>query len=117
MDIADISKPFLVEPGTRYFLNESLKQCHIIKTKYYNVLYNIGLFALFIFVLGGILIYKYKGRLTEEEKEQRSREKKQYILEKIQNFQIAKRTAHQELITGLPNWDSEYDIIQNKIVM
>lgn len=117
MDFGEISKPFLVEPGTRYFLNESLKQCNVIKTKYYNVLYNIGLFAFFLFILGGILIYKYKGRLSEEEKEQRSREKKQYILEKIKNFQISKQKAHQELITGLPGWENEYDIINNKIVM
>jgi hypothetical protein len=35
-------------------------------------------------------------------------------LKKIQNFQEAKRTAQQELITGLPAWESEYDIIHSK---
>ena len=39
---------------------------------------------------------------------------KQYILSKIQNFQHAKRAAQQELITGLPAWESEHDMIHSK---
>ena len=46
----------------------------------------------------------------------KNKEKQQYILSKIKNFQQAKRIAHQELITGLPAWDSEYDIIHSKHV-
>ena len=37
------------------------------------------------------------------------------ILSKIQNFQEAKKRAHQELITGLPHWETEYDVIHRKI--
>ena len=37
--------------------------------------------------------------------------KKQYILSKIRNFQDAKLRAQQELITGLPHWENEFDII------
>ena len=33
----------------------------------------------------------------------------QYILSKIKNYQEAKRKASQELITGLPMWENEYD--------
>jgi hypothetical protein len=60
------------------------------------------------------LFYKYKGKLTPVEIEKKNKEKQQYILSKIQNFQKAKRIAQQELITGLPNWESEYDIIHSK---
>ena len=56
------------------------------------------------------------GKLSEEEVEQKEREKKQYILSKIKNFQDAKRIAHQELITSLPNWDNEYELISRKII-
>ena len=66
-------------------------------------------------ILGLILLYKYKGRLTDIEKEKKNQEKQQYILSKIKNFQNAKRLAHQELITGLPGWENDYDIIQRKI--
>lgn len=108
--------PRLVENGVKYFLNETLKQCHIFKTKYQNFLFNVGLFLIFILILACILIYKYKGKLSPLEKQKKDREKQQYILSKVQNFQLAKKRAHQELITGLPNWETENETFNNKIV-
>lgn len=110
----EITKPILIEPGVRYFLNETLKQCHVVKEKYYNTLFNIGMFFSFLLVLGIILVVKYKGKITPEEKEQKELEKKQYILSKIRNYQDAKQRERQELITGLPHWETEYDIIHKK---
>ncbi len=107
-------KPSLTEPGVKYFLYQSLKQCHSVRTHFHNYIFNIGLFILFIVILGVILIYKYKGKLSPVELEKRNREKQQYILEKIKMLQNAKRVAHQELITGLPAWENEYDIIHSK---
>ena len=115
MDSNDFEKPRLTEPGIKYFLNETLKQCHIYKINYNNILINILLVVGFLLILGAILFYKYKGRLTQVEKERKNKEKQQYILSKVKKFQEAKRTAHQELISGLPGWDNEYDIINNKI--
>ena len=114
MDYADFTKPALIEPGVKYFLHQTLKQCHIARDKFNNYVFNIGLFIFFLIILGLILFYKYKGRLTPTEIERKNKEKQQYILSKIQNFQQAKRRAHNELITGLPAWDSEYDIIHSK---
>jgi hypothetical protein len=74
-------KPSLTEPGVKYFLNETLKQCHIVKNKFHNTVINIGLLIGFLLVLG------------------------------LKNLQEAKRRAHQELITGLPNWENDYDNI------
>lgn len=110
----DFSKPILTEPGVKYFLNESLKQCHIVRSQFHNMVFNIGLFIIFLIILGAILLYKYKGRITPIELEKKTKEKQQYILSKIQNFQESKKRAHQELITGLPAWESEYDIIHTK---
>jgi hypothetical protein len=107
-------KPALTEPGVKYFLHQTLKQCHIARDKFHNLVFNVGLFAGFLIILGLILLYKYKGRLTPVELERKNKEKQQYILSKIKNFQEAKRVAHQELITGLPSWDNEYDIIHSK---
>ena len=115
MDFDEFVKPRLTEPGIKYFLNETLKQCHVYKSNYNNILINIVLLVGFLLILGAILFYKYKGRLTQVEKDQKTKEKQQYILSKVKSFQEAKRTAHQELISGLPGWDSEYDIINNKI--
>lgn len=107
MEFEDFSKPTLIEPGTKYFLNQSLKQTHNFKIKFYNEMFNIGLFVFFLLILGAILLYKYKGKLTPLEKEKKNMDKQQYVLSKIKNFQEAKRIAHQELITGLPHWENE----------
>ena len=116
MNYDEFSKPLLVEPGIKYFLHETLKKCKDYKEKYNNYLYNAGLFIFFMLILGAILLYNYKGKLSTEEMQQQDREKKQYILSKIKNFQDAKRIAHQELITSLPNWDNEYELISRKII-
>ena len=116
MNYDEFSKPLLVEPGIKYFLHETLKKCKEYKEQYNNYLYNAGLFIFFMLILGAILLYKYRGKLSTEEMQQRDREKKQYILSKIKNFQDAKRIAHQELIASLPNWDNEYELISRKII-
>jgi hypothetical protein len=102
----EITKPFLTEPGVKSFLNSTLKQCHEFKVNYYNYMFNIGIFIGFLILLGGLLLYKYKGKLTDAEKRQLDNVKQQYILSKIKNFQISKQRAKEELITGLPHWES-----------
>ena len=114
MNREEITKPSLIEPGVKYFLGQTLKQCKEFKDKYNNFLFNICLFVLFLLILASILLYKYKGKLTPVEKEKKSREKQQYILTRIKNFQDAKRLASQELITGLPTWENEYDVITRR---
>jgi hypothetical protein len=108
------TKPQLTEPGVKYFLHQTLKQCHNVRDKFHNMIFNIGLFIAFLIILGIILLCKYKGKLTPVEIEKKNKIKQQYILSKIKNFQESKRIAHQELITGLPNWENEYDIIHSK---
>jgi hypothetical protein len=111
----NFTKPVLTEPGVKYFLDQTLKQCHIVKDKYYNYLFNMGLLLFFIIILVIILFWKYKGRLTPLEIDKKNKEKQQYILSKIKNLQQAKKIAHQELITGLPSWDNEYDNVTVKM--
>lgn len=98
------AKPVLIEPGVRYFLNETLKQCHQFKEKYHNVIFNISVFVAFVVGLGILLLVKYKGKPTLEERERKETETKQYILSKIRNYQQDKIRAQQQLITGLPHW-------------
>ena len=102
------TKPTLTEPGTKYFLRQPLKQCHVIRNNFHNIVFNVGLLLFFLLVLGSILLYKYKGRLSPVEKQRKNVEKQQYILSKIKNLQEAKKIAHQELITGLPNWNNDF---------
>lgn len=109
--IRDTERPTLVEPGMRYFVNETLKKCSEFKEKYKNHLFNLGILCGLVGIIAGVLIYKYKGKLTPQEKKVRENQKKQYVLNTIKNYQDAKRTAQQQLITGLPQWDSEYEAI------
>ena len=103
--------PMLTEPGVKYFINETLKQCHKFKENYYNTVFNISLFIGICIVIGLFLMYKYRGKLTPEELEEKERTKQYYILSRIKNYQDAKVRAQQSLITGLPHWENEFDIL------
>ena len=48
MESYQFTKPILTEPGTKYFLSQTLKQCHIIRNKFHNVIFNVGLFVFFL---------------------------------------------------------------------
>lgn len=113
MHFEQLSKPILTEPGVTYFLNQALKQSHIIRENFHNTIFNIGMFLFFLIILGGMLVYKYKGKLTPVEIAQKNKEKQQYILERIKHFQMSKLRAQQELITGLPHWENEYNAIHS----
>jgi hypothetical protein len=113
MNVIQYNKPMLTEPGVKYFINETLKQCHSFKEKYQNTIFNIGLLIVFFVILGILLFYKYKGKLTPAEIEEIETQKKQYILSRIKNFQDAKVRAQQELITGLPHWENDFDVIND----
>jgi len=80
MNYNEPSQPSLVEPGVKYFLRETLKNCHTYKEKYKNQLFNLSIFLGFVFIVGAILMYKYKGKPTTEEINQKDTEKKQYVL-------------------------------------
>lgn len=108
------NQPSLIEPGVKYFLSETLKKCSEYKNIYYNIIFNVSLFFIFLVILGSILLVKYKGKLTPSEKEIKNREKHYYIISKIKNYQEMKLMNQQNLITGLPRWDNEYDLLHNK---
>jgi Na+-transporting NADH:ubiquinone oxidoreductase subunit NqrC len=99
--------PSLTEPGMKYFINETLKQCHVFKENYNNYWMNISLAILFFSVIAIILFIKYKKKLTPKEKKAKEREKQHYILSKIKNYQDAKQKMSESLITGLPRWNDE----------
>ena len=106
-----IASPNLVENGMKYFINETLKNCHTFKEEYYNLMFNIGIFLLLLVLLISFLFFKYKGKPTPLEKQKKDREKQQYILSKIKIFNENKQRMQQSLITGLPHWENDYTIV------
>ena len=100
-------EPKLVEPGVKYFIDATLKQCQKTKEKYNSIIYNCVFFLIFLFMVTSILTFKYKGKLTDVEKEINSRKKQEYILSKIKMMQLAetKKMQQENMITNLPLWN------------
>lgn len=100
----------LVEPGVKYFISCSLKQCREFKDKYMNIVFNISMLVFLILFISGILIYKYKGKITPVEMEIRNRKKQEYIVSKLQQIAVIKKQTSQRLITDLPNWSDHPEL-------
>ena len=97
----------LIEPGIKYFIGSTLKECHRFKFTRYSVLYNIVMCLLFVGAVGGFLVYCYKGKLTPAEIELKNRKKQEYIISKLQQLAFYKKVQNknQSLITDLPTWE------------
>ena len=93
----------LVEPGVKYFLRESLKQCNEIKNKYYNFYFNLISFVAIVLLIATILWIKYKGKMTPVEKAIKMQKDKMYILEKLKS--IPNPNQNKNMITDLPKYN------------
>ena len=101
-------KASLIEPGVRYFLNETLKNSRK-KKQYLNKLnINITLFLIFCLVIGGILYYKWKHKPSLEELKHKENLKKYYILNKMKAVSEQKLKEKNEIITNLPRFESDF---------
>lgn len=93
------STPSLVEPGIKYFLNQTLKNCNSLKDRYYNFIFNISILVIFLIALGILLYCRYKGKPNPREIRRKETEKQKYIMSMIRNYHATKDTGQ---ITGLP---------------
>jgi len=100
----EIVKPSLTEFTTKYYIRHSLKQSRLFKDKYISIFINIILFASFVILFASLLYYKYKGKLTPDEKFILSQKKKQYIYEKLHRISYEKNKQQQNMITNLPSF-------------
>tara|TARA_Y100000389_G_C17466566_1_gene526198 strand:+ start:2205 stop:2510 length:306 start_codon:yes stop_codon:yes gene_type:complete len=98
----DFIKPTLTEFSTKFYIRNSLKEVRRVKDKYITIGVNIGLFILLIAVGGGLLYWKYKGKLTPQQKKVKEQEKKMYLFQKLHQISYEKEKASQNLITNLP---------------
>ena len=98
--------PKLTEPGTKYFLTQTLKECRKFKTRNVNMIFNISMTILFLFVVGGLLLYKYRGKPTLEEIAKKNKEKQEYIISKLNQLNVSKSKNNGDLITNIPLWNN-----------
>lgn len=106
------SAPTLIEPGVKYFFNQTLKQCNVKRNNLYNTLCNLGLFAAFLGIFLSILYYKKKTKKNEVELEEEERQNQLIILSKIKNYNDVKLRESQELITNLPVMNPQQVVLQ-----
>ena len=98
----EFTKPSLTEFTTKYYIRHSLKEVRLLKDKYMTIGINILLLIFFIALIGGLLYYKYKGKLTDQEKAAKERQKKMYLFQKLHQISYEKNKEKQNLITDLP---------------
>ena len=107
----DVHTPILTEPGVTYFLRETLKQCRDNKKQYYNRLMNLSLLFLFLMLLGIIIIYKKRTKPSKEDIKKKRIEQRNYILQKIKEMQQQRKREHNEIITNLPTFESNFETL------
>ena len=110
MDTFQQIRPRLIEPGVKYFLSSSLEQCHILKTKYYNFLYNLGLFVAFLFIVGLTLYFKYKRKNDKQLQAEMKLQHDAYILNKLRFMQDYRKSQENTLLTDLPTWQNNPEV-------
>lgn len=100
------SNPNLIEPGVKYFINGTLKECKKFKDKYYNNILNIVILILFIITITIILIFRYKGNISNIEIKKQNIKKHEYIISKLQQLAHYKHNLNKKksMITDLPLW-------------
>jgi hypothetical protein len=99
-----LTAPKLIEPGVRYFLSGTLKECRKFKDRHSSVLFNIYMASLLILVIGGFLYYRYKGKLTPVEIEVKNRKKKEYIISKLHQMAYIRKNQGNPPGMILPPW-------------
>lgn len=101
-------RPNLTEPGVKYFLSQTLKECRKFKDQYMTIIFNVSMLLLLILIIGGLLHFKYKGKLKPHEIKRKNREKQEYIISKLQQIALVKQKQNSDLITNLPVWNNTY---------
>lgn len=99
-----MSKPELVEPGMKYFMNMALINSRKVKFNFYNFWINLVCFIIFTLGITIWLINRYRGKLSPLEKQEKLRKQKFYILSKIKQYEAIHK--YDNIITNLPKWNN-----------
>ena len=103
--------PSLIEPGTKYFFNETLKNVNNERNRINSLLFNLALFVMFIFIVYGILYFRKKNKPTNDEKKKKEELKKNYLLNKVKELQQEKKKHYDTMITELPKFESDFELL------
>jgi hypothetical protein len=96
------SSPRLIEPGVKYFLYNTLNQCHATRVNIYSWVLNVSVFVVFACIFGAALYFCYKRKLTPEQQYEKMMKDQAYILSKIRFYQNERIEHPLSSITSLP---------------
>ena len=91
--------PRLIEPNVKNYLYTTLQQCHDKKEMIYGWLFNTSIFIVVVVVVGSVLYFCRKSKLTPYELSEKQRKEQEYIVSKIRQYQTVKKDG---FITNLP---------------
>jgi len=98
--------PSVIEPGMSYYMNYTLENTQLYKRSIINTVFNCILFLGFVSIIGGILVYSYKNKPSQEDRERLRRENTQRIIEKV-------RSLNHKFSTHIHNIDNQDDLFTN----
>lgn len=112
-----MNAPSLTEPGVKYWMKQSLKECRNFKDTNINYFYNIGLTIILVIGVGIFLCCNYKGNITQTEIDEKNRKKQEYIVAKLQQVALFKKHRSSTMLTDLPTWDDhpELAVLNRKV--
>ena len=108
------SRPILTEPGVKYFLGETLKNCKKNKDIFNVQLFNLGLFVGFLTIVTALLVYKYKTKPGPQELKKKAILKRDYFINKVRKLQADKARIYNKSITNLPKFESPFELLHKK---
>ena len=103
----------LVEPGVKYFISETLKNCNKAKMEYYSTLLNIFLFTSLITIVGMILYFNYKTDDQSYKQREKMRKQEEYLANVIHKVKREQQRERGQMITNIPEFES-LEHIQDK---
>jgi hypothetical protein len=102
----------LIEPGVKYFIGETLKNCRKTKVSYYNNLMNFSIFTGILLVVSGTLYYL--STLKRKKREIDPIEKHEYVMNLVRKMKENDNTKN--MITNLPEYQSEFELTMKKFL-
>lgn len=93
--------PRLIENSAKNYLFQTLQKCHTNRVSIYYYALNFGVLFLFVGIVGLILYYCSKKKLSDYEKQQKMLKDQQYVLSKIRYYQQDKKERQQSQVSGI----------------
>jgi hypothetical protein len=106
--------PSLTEPGTKFFLSSTLQKCNVKRCKLHTFYFNVVLLFIFTGVFTIFLIFKFKTKPTDDDKQFKKEQKELYILSKVRNVIEHKEKEQTNQLTNLPKFKNDYKLLHEK---